>query len=99
MFVSIWEFLVRPGSEPDFERIYGPEGDWARLFRKGQGYVRTELTRDLDAAGRYVVLDYWNSREDYDQFRSQHRAEYGELDRRCQGLTEMETPMGSFVTC
>ena len=30
--------------DPDtFERVYGPEGEWAEFFRRGQGYVGTEL--------------------------------------------------------
>jgi len=45
--VILWEFLVKPGREKEFERIYGPEGDWARLFARAEGYVRSDLLRDL----------------------------------------------------
>ena len=31
-----------------FERVYGPEGEWAQFFRTGRGYVGTELLRDVE---------------------------------------------------
>ena len=39
--------LRRDGIE-QFERVYGPEGDWAQFFRTGRGYVGTELLRDVE---------------------------------------------------
>jgi hypothetical protein len=32
MFLALWEYEVKPGCEERFENVYGPEGDWARLF-------------------------------------------------------------------
>jgi len=32
MFLVLWEFEVKPGSEQRFERVYGPGGDWDSLF-------------------------------------------------------------------
>ena len=43
MIVIVWEFRVRPGRAAGFERAYGPNGDWARLFQHGAEY------RALDA--------------------------------------------------
>ena len=34
MFVALWEFEVKPGCEDRFETVYGPDGDWASLFRR-----------------------------------------------------------------
>ena len=28
---------------PDFERVYGADGEWARYFRGAEGYLGTEL--------------------------------------------------------
>jgi len=28
MFVILWEFEVKPGSEAGFEKVYGPTGEW-----------------------------------------------------------------------
>jgi hypothetical protein len=32
MFVVLWEFEVKRGSEERFERVYGPGGDWTPYF-------------------------------------------------------------------
>jgi len=93
--VILWEFRVRPGSEPAFEAAYGPEGDWAVLFRRAPGYLGTELLRAPEA-GRYVTIDRWLSSAAFEAFREVHRADYDDLDRRCAGLTLEETPLGKF---
>jgi heme-degrading monooxygenase HmoA len=60
----------------EFERVYGPEGEWARFFRRGPGYIGTELLHDVEAPGRYVVIDRWESAEAYNAFVAEHREEY-----------------------
>ena len=45
----------------DFERVYGPEGEWAQFFRSGAGYIGTELLRDVEEPDRYLVIDRWES--------------------------------------
>lgn len=34
MFLALWEYEVKPGCEERFEKVYGPEGNWAQLFRR-----------------------------------------------------------------
>jgi hypothetical protein len=46
MFLVLWEFDVKPGSEKQFELVYRSNGDWARLFRSDPAYQRTLLLRD-----------------------------------------------------
>jgi len=60
----------------DFESVYGPEGEWAHFFRKGAGYIGTELLRDAELPGRYLVIDRWESRDAYNAFVESHRGEY-----------------------
>jgi heme-degrading monooxygenase HmoA len=94
--VVIWEFLVRAGAESEFERVYGSQGDWAQLFSRSEGYRRTDLLRDREQSGRYVVLDHWHSAEHYQRFRTTHESDYRALDKRCESLTTRETPLGTF---
>jgi 8-oxo-dGTP diphosphatase len=94
-YVILWEFRVRPGSEPAFEAAYGSSGDWAVLFRRAPGYLGTELLRAPEA-GRYVTIDRWVSRAAFEAFREAYRADYDDLDRRSAGLTIAETPLGKF---
>jgi heme-degrading monooxygenase HmoA len=59
-----------------FEGVYGPDGDWATFFATGKGFVGTELVRDVEAPGRYVVVDRWETREAYNEFVAANRDEY-----------------------
>jgi heme-degrading monooxygenase HmoA len=70
----VFSYEVRDPAE--FERVYGPEGEWARFFRQGRGYVGTELLRDVEAPGRYLVVDRWASAEAYNAFVAEHREDY-----------------------
>ena len=95
-YLTVWEFQVRPGSELEFERIYGPSGDWVKLFQTADGYIGTDLHRDLKVEGRYLTLDLWQSRQAYLDFRRTYAQQYAELDQRCEGLTERESAIGEF---
>jgi heme-degrading monooxygenase HmoA len=98
VYVIVWEFHVRDGCEHDFETIYGPEGAWTRFFRRGDGYLGTELTRDVEQQNRYLTLDFWASQTDYERFRAQYGREYEALDKKCEELTDKEIAHGSFQT-
>ena len=95
-FTAVWEFHVSRDKRRAFERAYGPNGDWAKLFRRGEGYIRTELIRDRHVPGRYVTLDFWTSRLAYQKFRTQNLAAYKAIDKRCEALTQSEKCIGEF---
>ena len=93
MYVIVWEFQAREGCEAELINANRPEGAWGRFFRKAQGYLGSELLRDTR---RFVTIDRWTSREAYDAFRASHAAEYQEIDRQLERLTEHEHHIGSF---
>jgi heme-degrading monooxygenase HmoA len=95
-YVIVWEFRIRHEAEAEFVEKYGPEGSWVRFFRKGEGYIRTDLVRDVVDRLRFLTLDYWRSEEEFDRFREQNLAEYERLDKEFAGLTEQETRLGAF---
>lgn len=95
MFVLVWEFEVEPGREPEFERAYGPAGDWVHFFSTGAGYVGTDLLRGSEP-GRYLTIDRWNTPEAYAAFRSARLADYEALDGSFTPLTVNERSLGSF---
>ena len=64
------------GDSADFERVYGPEGEWAQFFREGVGYIGTELLRDIEEHDRYLVIDRWESIEAYNEFIAENQVEY-----------------------
>jgi heme-degrading monooxygenase HmoA len=62
-YVYVWRFLVRSGSEADFVAAYGPDGEWARLFRQADGFLGSELLRDRADPRRFLTVDRWVSRQ------------------------------------
>jgi heme-degrading monooxygenase HmoA len=69
-------FLYEARDAESFEQAYGPEGEWAQFFRDARGYIGTELLRDVETPGRYVVIDRWESSDAYNAFLEAHGAEY-----------------------
>lgn len=96
MYVYVWRYAVRPGSEAAFEAAYGPDGEWVRLFRDGDGYLDTLLMRDLEVPGAYLTVDRWASRADFDGFRSAQHDAWEALDARCALLTDREDEIGHY---
>lgn len=92
----IWEYMVALDKVVEFERVYGPVGEWVRLFQRAAGYVRTELHRDRAEPCRFVTIDYWESESAWKAFRVQFAAVFEELDARCASLAVRETELGSF---
>lgn len=97
MYVHVWEFRALDGREKEFEQVYGPRGDWAQFYSRGEGFLGTELFRDDREPRRYFTVDRWVSQESHERFRSRHAAEYEALDRRAESLTEFECHLGSFT--
>lgn len=98
MYFVLWEYQVKPLQVQEFESVYGKDGDWARLFSKGSGYLGTQLLRDKQLPHRYVTIDHWASQADYEAFLSEWHAEYTALDARCANLTEQEAPLGAWTS-
>ena len=96
-YLIMWEFQVREGMEKRFEKLYRPEGDWARLFAQDESYIGTELIHHFNSTRSYATLDFWTSQEAYDEFRKQRLADYKALDESCEDLTESEREIGTFV--
>jgi heme-degrading monooxygenase HmoA len=90
----VFSYDVRDTEE--FERVYGPDGDWSRFFRAGTGFVGTELLRDVELAGRYLVVDRWDSREAYNAFVEANRDDYVRRVDETAYLYEQELRLGTF---
>ena len=98
MYAIIWEYQAKAERVAEFESIYRSNGAWAKLFRKGQGYLGTELLRDADHPRRYVTIDSWTSSEAYASFLAQWKQEYDALDSHCSDLARHESLLGAFTS-
>ena len=96
MIQIVWVFEAQPGRLAEFERAYGVNGDWARLFRKAEGYIETVLLGDSENSDRFLVIDRWRDLASFEAFKRRHQAAYDELDHHCEGITLRETRIGMF---
>ena len=96
MFLALWEFEVKPGCEKRFLKVYGPEGDWAKLFRKDANYQESRLLHDPENPAIFLTLDFWASQQAYESFLATHAAEYEGLDAAGKELTLRERKIGWY---
>lgn len=96
VFVYIWEYTVKDDCIMEFERMYGPEGNWVELFKRSKGFIATDLHQDISNRKRFITVDIWNSKEDRDSFRKSFSKEFEQLDEQCERFTERETLIGDF---
>jgi heme-degrading monooxygenase HmoA len=94
MIALVFAYDVRSAEE--FEAAYGAGGDWAQFFRQGAGYVGSEVLRDVEQPGRYLVIDRWASREAYNAFVSEHRDDYMRRVDETAYLYDQELRLGTF---
>lgn len=92
MHLIQWDFLPAPRHLPEFLAAYGSEGDWVRLFRRGAGYLGTDLLAIPGQPGWYRCVVRWRSERDYANFRTEHATDYQALDRVCERYTCEEVP-------
>ena len=97
MFLILWEFEVKPGEEPSFEKAYGPLGPWVQLFQGDSHFRQTQLLKDPSHSRIYFTLDFWDSEHDYNRFRHSKQREYEALDRLTAPFTIRERNLGYFL--
>lgn len=93
----LWRFRAKPGREEDFRRVYGEDGEWARLFGRASEYRGTLLLQDIADSLVFMVIDRWATNDSFPAFRRKFAADYEHLDDRCRELTEVETLIGVFT--
>jgi heme-degrading monooxygenase HmoA len=96
MHIIVWEFTVREGRLQEFVSAYDAKGDWAKLFRRAQGYLGTELLRSSDEANTFLTIDRWESADCFEIFQARFGAEYKRLDAECENYTLSERKVGVF---
>ena len=94
MIALVFSYEMRDAA--GFERVYGPEGEWAQFFAGANGYVGTELLRDVETPGRYLVIDRWDSPDAYNAFASEHREEYMRRVDETRFYYDQELRFGTF---
>ena len=96
MIATIWRFRVHAEHVAAFERVYGPEGDWAKLFAYAPGYAGTELLKQEGEPGVYLTMDLWQGEDEFNASKTLLARDYDALDRRCEAYTCEETWLGLY---
>lgn len=96
MIEVFFRYRVHPSQAKAFEEAYGPNGPWARLFAQHEGYLRTRLFRHREDAMTYVTADVWETKEDWDRFRTESALAYARLDRDLHMLYLEELLLGYY---
>src|SRR5262245_10930441 len=97
MIAIVWLFEVRPGSEPEFERFYGADGEWTAVNRQSRSYLGTSFLRDQNHASRYLLIEYWSEMLVYEQHKAFRGDELAQLESMRQQLVEWMEPAGIFT--
>ena len=74
MVAVVWQFEIRPGTEQDFERFYGADGEWTKLSRRSRSFLGSSFLRDIAVDGRYLLVEYWGEMVVYEK----HMADFGD---------------------
>ena len=90
MAVRVWRYDVPADVREEFEREYGPDGSWARLFAASPGFVATSLYVDVGSSTSYLTVDQFADNEAWQQFRAEHDAAYREVGERLRHLTTVQ---------
>jgi heme-degrading monooxygenase HmoA len=94
LIAIVFRYDVRDSQ--DFAEAYGPNGDWAQFFRRGAGYIGTELLQDVDELDRFIVIDRWESAEAYNAFVTEHQDEYLRRSDEARLYYVQELRLGTF---
>jgi heme-degrading monooxygenase HmoA len=97
MLQIVWEFRINTRKRKQFEANYSANGSWAKLFRKGSGFIETILIRDREMPDRYLTIDIWKDLASFNRFKKRFKEQYQSLDQECEDFTIKEECLGQFV--
>ena len=92
----MWEFMVKPGKEKDFEVLNGSKGGWYQFFKHSPDFISTSLLKDENAARRYLTQDIWKSIEGFKEYVRQNKPDFDALDKANAELYENVKHLGYF---
>ena len=96
MYVYIWEYFVNSEFITDFKLFYNSTGVWVQFFKSSPNYIRTELIVDAKNELRFLTIDYWHSKSEFDIFFAENENKYKEIDLKCNSFTSNEIKIGEF---
>ncbi len=99
MFTVYWKYKVASSLQAEFEKEYGSEGAWSKLFSGSVEYIGSKLSRDTATPNIYLLADQWTSEKAYNEFLTEYKSTYEALSKKFEVLYESEERMGTFIEC
>ena len=97
MIAIMWQFDVKKGCEPDFEQLYGVDGEWTAMNRRTRSYLGSSFLRDQNRSSRYIVIEYWSEMLVHEHHRAFHSAAIASVEERSATLVDSVEPLGIFT--
>lgn len=97
MIAVMWKFDVKKGSEPEFEQLYGADGEWTAVNRAARSYLGSSFLRDQNRPSQYIVIEYWSEMIVSEPHRSYRSDTIASFEARRAALVEAVEPMGIFT--
>jgi heme-degrading monooxygenase HmoA len=96
MIQIVWEIVVKPDAQGQFELVYGPGGAWSKLFGKSPGFRGTTMLHDTNNPRRYLIFDIWDTADQHAQAMSECADDYAKLNADLENWTESKVEVGVF---
>jgi hypothetical protein len=89
---------VADGRRAEFEEVFGVGGNWARLLKQADGYLKTEFWCESPELRQYRVRDHWSWHRNFENFRGQFQSEYQQFENRmlADGLIARQQFLGAY---
>jgi quinol monooxygenase YgiN len=96
MVAIVWQFDVKAGQEPEFERFFGADGEWTAHNRHSRSYLGSAFLRDQGNGSRYLLVEYWSEMLVYEQHKAYRTDALASLEARRDELVTLAEPLGVF---
>lgn len=96
VYMYIWFYKINPSYVEEFEKEYGANGKWIKLFQNSPHYQETILLKNSDQPHSYRTIDIWDNYEAYINFKTENEKEFNEIDNYCEQFTLKEQFEGNF---
>ena len=96
MVAVVWQFDIQPGKSPDFERLYGADGDWTKLSRRSRSFLGSSFLRAIGSDTRYLLVEYWGEMVVYEKHLADFTEQVKALEAQRALLVDRMETVGIF---
>jgi len=93
----VWQFDVRPGTGPEFEKMYGSDGAWTELSRRSRSFLGSSFLRDMGSETRYLLIEYWGEMMVYEKHLADFQKQIDGLEAQRSSIVERMEALGVFT--